>query len=74
MAKARSDSPQPVLPGVSTGVTAPPVLPPPLQVSVPDVPTTPAFTVPSVDTGLSLPAIGLPDVQVTLPPLPPKLP
>ncbi len=70
----RSDPLPPVLPAASTGVTTPPVLPLPLQVSVPDVPTTPALTVPTVDPGLSLPAVALPDVQVTLPPLPPKLP
>ncbi|HEX9378569.1 MAG TPA: sigma-70 family RNA polymerase sigma factor [Gaiellaceae bacterium] len=70
----RSDPPPPVPPATSTGSAPPPVLPVPLQVSVPDVPSTPALTVPTVDPGLSLPALVLPDVQVTLPPLPPTLP
>ena len=63
-------------PATSTGAKTSPALPPPLQVSVPDL-STPAISVPSVDTGLSLPAVTLPDVQVPplpLPPLTPKLP
>ncbi len=73
----RSEQSPPVPPATSTPATTSPVLPPPLQVSVPDLVSTPAISVPSVDTGLSLPAVTLPDVQVPplpLPPLTPKLP
>jgi len=73
----RGEQSSPVPPAVSTGAKTSPVLPPPLQVSVPDLVSTPAISVPSVDTGLSLPAVTLPDVQVPplpLPPLTPKLP
>jgi RNA polymerase sigma-70 factor, ECF subfamily len=73
----RPEPSPPAPPAASAGPTTSPVLPLPLQVSVPDVVSPPALTVPSVDTGLSLPPVTLPDVQVTqlpLPPLPPKLP
>ena len=73
----RPEPSPPAPPAASTGPTTAPVLPLPLQVSVPGVVSPPALTVPSVDTGLSLPPVTLPDVQVTqlpLPPLPPKLP
>ena len=73
----RPEPSPPAPPGASTGPTTSPVLPLPLQVSVPDVVSPPSLTVPSVDTGLTLPPITLPDVQVTqlpLPALPPKLP
>jgi RNA polymerase sigma-70 factor (ECF subfamily) len=73
----RTEQSPAVPPATSTGAKTSPVLPPPLQVSVPDLVSTPAISVPSVDTGLSLPAVTLPDVQVPplpLPPLTPKLP
>ncbi|HEX7145504.1 MAG TPA: RNA polymerase sigma factor [Gaiellaceae bacterium] len=73
----RPEPSPPAPPAASTGPTTAPVLPLPLQVSVPDVVSPPALTVPSVDTGLSLPPVTLPDVEVPqlpLPPLPPKLP
>jgi len=73
----RPEPSPPAPPAASGGPTTSPVLPLPLQVSVPDVVSPPVLTVPSVDTGLSLPPVTLPDVQVTqlpLPPLPPKLP
>jgi RNA polymerase sigma-70 factor (ECF subfamily) len=80
----RSDPPTPVLPATSTGAATPPSLPLPLQVSVPDVVSTPAVTVPAVtvpavtvpgiDPGLSLPAVDVPDLPVTPPPLPLQLP
>jgi RNA polymerase sigma-70 factor, ECF subfamily len=66
-----------VPPATSSGAKTSPVLPSPLQVSMPDLVSTPAISVPSVDTGLSLPTVTLPDVQVPplpLPPLTPKLP
>lgn len=52
------------------------VLPAPLQVSVPDVVSTPALTVPQLVPALPLPAVTVPAVRVTLPQLPqlPPLP
>jgi len=70
----RSDQSPPVPPATSTGAKTSPVLPPSLQVSVPDLLSTPSISVPSVDTGVSLPAVTLPDVQVPLLPLPPLTP
>jgi RNA polymerase sigma-70 factor, ECF subfamily len=75
----RSDPLPPIPPAASTGAAIPPVVPPPLQVSVPDVVSAPSVIVPSIDPGLSLPAVAvpdlpLPDVHVTPPPLPLQLP
>jgi RNA polymerase sigma-70 factor, ECF subfamily len=74
-----SDPSPPVPPAASTGATTPPVLPPPLEVSVPDVVSTPAVTVPGIDPGLPLPAVAVPDLPVpdvhaTPLPLPLQLP
>lgn len=66
----RSDPPSHVLPAAGTGVATPPVLPHPVNVSVPDVVNLPALTLPSVDPGLSLPTVTLPDVQATVSSLP----
>ena len=66
----RSDPPSHVLPAAGTGVATPPVLPLPLNVSVPDLVNAPALTLPSVDPGLSLPTVTLPDVQATVTSLP----
>ena len=77
----RSDPPRLVPPAGSTAATAPPTLPLPVDVSVPESVSTPALSVPGIDPALSLPvvtlplpAVTLPDVQVPLTLPLPKLP
>jgi RNA polymerase sigma-70 factor (ECF subfamily) len=77
-----TDPPPSVPPAAAkTAAPPPPLLPPALEVSVPEV-STPSFELPIVGPGLPVPAVELPQIKVTVtvPPLPqlpvvlPKLP
>jgi RNA polymerase sigma-70 factor (ECF subfamily) len=77
----RGNPPQLVLPAASTGAATPPVIPLPVEASMPESVSIPALSVPSIDPALQLPPVTLPlppltlpDLQVPLTPLLPKLP